>query len=160
MVGRGKNLILVFSIIILFSVGTFAQFKSQVKDVPTLEQAIKYPGNGNNVGLNLFDPSRFTMNQSYSLMMGIGKGSGSMGMYLNNMSYMLSNNLMVNARLGFVHNPMQMGNTMTGNLSNNLIYGADILYKPFENMRLKLSFDKRPSRYNYYMNPYSYYGLY
>jgi len=161
MINKGFKIFTIFGLIILLSVSSFAQYKSQVEELPTLEKAIQFPGSNNSNGLNLLDPNRFFMNQSYSLSMGFGQtGTGSMGMYMNNMSYILTSDLIVNARLGFVHNPLQMGNTMTGNLGQNLIYGADILYKPTENMRLKLSFDKRPYTYNPYMSPYRYPGIY
>ncbi|MCF7885516.1 MAG: hypothetical protein K9M80_03390 [Candidatus Marinimicrobia bacterium] len=153
--------LVILTLAILMSIGCFAQYKTQVQEHPTLEKAIKLPGQTNTTGLNLFDPNRFSMDQSYSMMMGIGgSNSGSMGMYMNNMSYIFSKNLILNAKLGFVHNPLQMGNTVNNNMANNLIYGADVLYKPTENMRLQISFSKRPYTSRYFYNPYRYYDRY
>lgn len=152
----------VFILILLITTSNFAQYKSQVPETPTLEQAIRLPNSNSQTGLNLFDPNRFFMNQSYSFSMGFGgHGNQSMGMYLNNMSYIVSNNLIVNARLGFIHNPLQMGSPgLNPNISENLIYGADILYKPTENMQLRLRFDKTPYNRRSYLNPYRYYPYY
>ncbi len=104
---------------------------------------------------SLFDSNKFSMSQSYSLSAGSsGNSAFSTGMYLNNMTYMVSDKLLMNARVGFVHDPLKLGNTPTiGYSMENLIYGADITYRPFDNFLLRFSFNKTPmSTYGY--NPY------
>jgi len=156
---KNVKIVAIITVLLVLVNPGFSQYKSQVEELPSLEQAIRMPNPKDQTGFNLLDPNRFFMNQSYSLSMGFsGNQNASMGMYLNNMTYMFSKDLILNARLGFVHDPLQMGNNMTNtNMSENLIYGADILYRPMENMTLKLSIDKAPYSRNSYYSPYGYY---
>ncbi len=145
-------------IIVLFAINLGrTQLKTQVREQPTVEEAIRIPGlTQSDLGLNLFDPSRFFMHQSYSLAMGIGGNNAvSQGMYLNNMTYIFSDKLLLNARLGFTHDPLKLGQNEYNsyNALDNIIYGADLTYRPKDNMLFKVSFDKRPI----YYSPYSYY---
>ena len=157
-----KTIVTIITLLLVLSTFAFSQYKSQVQEMPSLEQAVRLPNQNNNTSLNLFDPNRFSMNQSYSLSVGFsGNQNASMGMYLNNMTYMFSKDLVLNAKLGFVHNPLQMGgNINSGNAANNLIYGAEVLYRPTENMKLKVSFNKVPYSRRPYYSPYSYYPYY
>ncbi len=133
-----------------------AQLKSQMNIGTSVEREIQVPGMGHtSLDLNLFDPARFSMNHSYSLSMSsFGNSNSSIGMYINNMSYVFSDKLLLNARVGFAHDPLQMGNpgqNMNMNMMDNLVYGADLTFRPKENVVFHLSFDKRPySLYNNY----------
>ena len=120
---KSIKVVTIFTILALLTVTGFAQYVSQIEEEPTLERAIKLPGSNNNTGVGLLNPNRFSMSQSYSMAVGFGgNGNSSIGMYMNNMSYILSKDLILNARLGFMHNPLQMGNNLNNsNLSNNLI---------------------------------------
>ena len=151
--------------IILLLVGVLplqAQLKSQLPKPLTVEDAIQIPGAGsNNSLLSFIDPNRFFMNQSYALSYSSYGGGSSMGVYQNQMSYIFSEKLMMNARLGFMHNPLGIGNYTTNqtNLMDNLIYGFDLSYKPKDNVFFNIRFDKRPyySRSGFYPYGYSYY---
>jgi len=151
-----KSILIIILFLLTINLGQ-AQLKTQVREQPTVEQAIRIPGlSQNSFGLNLFDPSRFFMRQSYSLAMGIGgHNTASQAMYLNNMTYIFSEKLLLNARIGFTHDPLKLGNNQYQSYDalDNLIYGADLTYRPKENMLFKISFDKRP----HYYSPYSYY---
>lgn len=134
-----------------------AQFKSQLKEKPSVEKSIQIPGVGpSSLGFSLFDPNRFFMNQSYSLSyMSFGKSSASLGIYQNTMSYIFSDKLTLSGRIGFVHNPLQMGvNQSSLSSTNNMIYGAELNYHPKDNLFLNLRFDKVPIYYRYGMMPY------
>jgi hypothetical protein len=140
----------------LFSLSQ-AQLKSQLPSTPSIEQSIRIPGLSSALGsLNLFDPSRFSMSHSYSLSFISGGGmSTSLGMYQNTMRYLLTDKLLLTTHLGFIHNPLQ-GNALTGkNLTNNLIYGADLLYHPTNNLWLNFSFSQAPASSRFYY-PYYY----
>ncbi|RKY55579.1 MAG: hypothetical protein DRP89_03005 [Candidatus Neomarinimicrobiota bacterium] len=142
-----------------------AQFKSQLKEKPSVEKSIKIPNVGpSSSGFSLLDPNRFFMNQSYSLSyMSFGKSSTSLGIYQNRMSYIFSDKLTLNGHIGFIHNPLQMGiNNNSMNPINNIIYGAELNYHPKENLFLNIRFDKVPLYYRYGMMPYGnrYYGSY
>lgn len=138
-------------ILLLFTV-TQAQLKSQIREAPTVEQSIRVPGLSSALGsLSLFDPSRFSMSQSYSLSFMSGAGrTASLGMYQNSMTYLFSDKLLLNARLGFIHDPLQRGSLASTSLLDNLVYGADLLYHPNKNLWLNLSFDRAPMVNRYY----------
>jgi len=151
--------------IVLLSVGMLplqAQLKSQLPKALAVEDAIQIPGVGSNSSLLSFiDPNRFFMNQSYSLSYSSFGGGSSMGVYQNQMSYIFSDKLMMNARLGLMHDPLSIGSYSTGqtNLMDNLIYGFDLSYKPKDNVFFSIRFDKRPyySRSGFYPYGYSIY---
>jgi len=153
-----KNLII--TVVLMIGLGTssgLAQLKSQLAQLPTIGEAIHLPGLSSLSNFSLFDPSRFSMHQSYSMSFMSGGGqSASLGVYQNSMSFLLSNKLMLNTRFGFYHDPFKLGNTTTTNsyMFNNLIFGADLTYRPKENVLFSIRFDRSPY-YSYgYYNPY------
>jgi len=151
-------------LIVLLLAGMFplqAQLKSQLPRPLAVEEAIQIPGVGsNNSLLSFIDPDRFFMNQSYSLSYSSFGGGTSMGIYQNQMSYIFSDKLMLNARLGFMHNPLGIGSYSAGqtNLMDNLIYGFDINYRPKDNVFFSLRFDKSPYYYRSGFYPYNRYN--
>jgi len=156
-----RSLIAIILLVICLGTTTgFAQLKSQIYQSPTIGEAIRLPGLSSSMSkYSLFDPSRFAMQQSYTMSFTTAGGqSASMGMYQNAMSFLLSNKLMLNTRFGFYHDPFKLGNmsTSNSNMFNNLIYGADLIYQPKENATFILRFDHRP----YYYSSYGYYNPY
>jgi len=154
-----KKLIQIACIVMLLAPLSFteAQLKSQARPPVSVEDGIRIPGVGStSLGLSWLNSDRFSMNQSYSLSYStFGSQSASMGMYQNNMSYIFSDKLVLNGRFGFMHDPLKLGNnTGTVNPLDNLIYGADLTYKPTENVLLNIRFDKVPSLYRYGYYPY------
>jgi hypothetical protein len=138
-----------------------AQLKSQIPTSVSVEDHLRVPGIGStSLGLNLFSADRFSMHHSYSLsLMSVGKSSASVGIYQNHMSYLISDKMMLNARVGIVHDPLKLGNQQLNfNLKENLFYGADLIYRPNDKMLLNISFDKVPPMYRY--NYYPYYSRY
>ncbi|MDO9547641.1 MAG: hypothetical protein Q7J65_01575 [Candidatus Marinimicrobia bacterium] len=148
--------------IVLLLVGMLplqAQLKSQLPKALAVEDAIQIPGVGSNNSLiGFIDPDRFFMNQSYSLSYSSFGGGTSMGVYQNQMSYVFSDKLMMNTRLGFMHNPLGIGSYSTGqtNLMDNLIYGFDLSYRPKDNVFFNIRFDKTPYYYRSGFYPYDY----
>ena len=144
-------------IIIMAGFSLQAQLKSQLPRPLAVEDAIQIPSAASKGSLlNFIDPDRFFMNQSYSLTYSSYGGGMSMGIYQNQMSYIFSDKLMMNARLGFVHNPFGTGSYSQGqtNLMNNLIYGFDLSYRPKDNVSFNLRFDKTPYYYHSGFYPY------
>ena len=153
------NLIII-ALVILAVLPLNAQLKSQIPKPLGVEDAIQIPGLGSkSLGLNFIDPDRFFMNHSYSLTYSSFGGGSSMGVYQNQMSYIFSDKLMLRTRLGFIHNPLNMGSqTMTpGNMMDKLIYGFDLNYQPKDNVFLNIRFDKSPYYYRSGFYPYGYY---
>ena len=137
----------------------WAQLKSQLPKPLAVEKAIQIPGVGaNNSILGFINPDRFFMNQSYSLSYSSYGGGSSLGVYQNQMSYIFSDKLMVNARLGFMHDPLGM-NYSAGqtNLMDNLIYGFDVSYRPKDNVFFNIRYDRTPYYYRSRFYPYNRY---
>jgi len=151
-----KILIVAAFLMLSLSFELDAQLKTQVERKMSVEERIKLPDYGPLSGLLSSD--RFFMRQSYSLsFFSMGNFSGSVGMYINQMSFLISDKLLLNATLGFVHSPLTRGIDHNSNLLNNLIYGAELLYKPTRNTFINLRFDITPYYYpSYYMYVPSY----
>lgn len=158
MMKKLTRLFVIFSLGCL-SVSLPAQLKSQLPKPIAMEDAIRIPGiNSTNLGINFIDPNRFFMNQSYSLSFSSwGGNSASMGIYQNSMSYIFSDKLLLNTRIGFVHDPLNIGMmTNQTNLMDNMTYGADLTYRPKENVMFKIRFDKSPYYHRSGFYPYGY----
>ncbi len=155
-----KTVVVVF--LLLIPVFTFAQLKSQSNGID-LRTILRYGAKPIGLFSNaLLDPNKFSMSQSYSMTMtGFGGNAIGQAVYLNTMSYQISNPLSFKLQWGYLMNqPLGGGekNAMgfnTGLPFNNgfFISGAQLKYKPWENTELKLEFRQMPYRYN------PYYGL-
>lgn len=138
-----------------------AQLKSHEKGLD-MRKVLKYGLNP--IGLvsgSLLDSDKFNMSQSYRVSVGsFGGHSYSQAMYLNTMSYQISNPLSFKLQWGYLMNQPFGGNNKALGFNQGLpfnngffISGAQIKYQPSENTELKLEFRQVPSRY-YYGIPY------
>ena len=146
-------------LLLLLPMMASAQLKS--KDGIDVKDVLHYGLNP--IGLisgSIFNPDRFHMTQSYSVsFMNYGNNSLSRTMYLNTMTYQISNPLSVSLQWG-----IQMNNNLSSNnklgLQPNLpfnnglfISGAQLKYAPSENTEFKLELRQYPGSYLYGM-PY------
>ncbi len=101
------------------------------------------------IGWGLLDPSRFRMRQSYSLSyMSGGAGSGSVGMYMNNIEYQLFKPLTLRVGLGYLHQPFGSRGANSAGLAVDdgfFIPSAGLEYRPSENFLLMVDFRQYPS---------------
>jgi len=108
--------------------------------------APKYRNSGS--GFSFLQPNRFSMQQSYSMSFSSSSaGSVSSGLYLNTLSYRLSNPLTLSADLGF-YTPIS--STISGMKQNTLMSqgtGSSVIlprfgleYQPSENFSMNLEF--------------------
>jgi hypothetical protein len=134
------------------------QIKKEVPIPISVEEMIQIPVERNmSLGLKWFDAEKFTMSHSYEMSVGtFGKDPYSTGMYLNHMNYAYSERLNLKAVVGFTHDPLHLSNNLPnqGFDMNNIVYGAEVAYKPTENSVFKFSFEKVPYTYGYGYNPY------
>ena len=103
--------------------------------------------------LNSFlNADRFSMNHSYSLsFMSSGGHSTNLGIYLNTMTYQISDPLMMQLRVGYLHQPFGGMNSIRPSVNNTFfVQGAQILYHPSKNLRVSLEYESIPSM----MSPY------
>ncbi|MBN1780458.1 hypothetical protein JW948_04980 [bacterium] len=96
---------------------------------------------------NLIDPAKFDMSQSYSLsVLSTGKQSMNQGMYLNTMTYRFSDPLLMQLRVGYLHQPFGGNNSLMPSQQGSLfIQGAYLQYKPMENMTISIDYQSYPS---------------
>jgi hypothetical protein len=103
--------------------------------------------------LNSFlDPNRFSMDHSYTLsFMSSGRHSTNLGMYLNTMTYQISDPLLMQLRVGYLHQPFGSMNSMPSSSNNTFfVQGAQLLYRPNKSLRISLEYQSIPSM----MSPY------
>lgn len=100
----------------------------------------------------LIDPSKFEMQQSYSLsFMSDGRRSGNLGLYLNTLNYQFSDPLMMQIRVGVMHQPLG-GNQMVSEKNGQVfLQRAMLRYQPMDNMSVTLDYQSYPSPM---MSPY------
>jgi hypothetical protein len=143
-----------------------AQLKSQENGLD-MRKLLQFGVNPIGVFSNSFlDPDKFHMSQSYSFgVSSFGGSSMNQAMYLNTMSYQISNPLSVSLQWGYMMNQsMGGGENKAFGFNNGLpfnngffISGAQLRYTPSENTELRIEFRQMP--YNpYSYNPYSNYG--
>ena len=112
---------------------------------------------------SFLQPKRFSMQQSYSVsFMSSGAGSASSGLYLNTLSYRLSNPLTLSADLGF-YTPIS--STLPGMRQNTLMSqggGSSLVlprvgleYRPSENFSMNLELLNGPDAWKAYGSSFS-----
>lgn len=106
----------------------------------------------------LIDPNKFSMSQSYSLsFMSSGRQSTNVGLYLNTMNYQISDPLLMQVRVGYMHQPLGGMSSQTSQNGNVFLQRAMLQYKPTDSMTFTVDYQQIP--YNtlspYYWNRYS-----
>jgi len=143
---------------------TQAQFR-QDKNAPSISDRIGTPYSPTTSIFSFIDPSKFHMQQSYSLsFISSGNTSGSLGLYTNRISYTINQNLQLIADIGYLHQPFSsLGNMPLSLDKGQLLYGGELRYRPTENSLIQLRFENAPSylwqrnsNYNYFNSPYRY----
>lgn len=148
---------IVFMMALMNPILSHAQYRPDANR-PTITErvGIPYIPENSSAVLGFFDPSRFEMQHSYSISYSSGGPySGSLGLYTNRMSYMITDNLQLIADIGFMHQPFQSAGNMPNFMNNGeLFYGGELRYRPNDNTMFRIRFDNMPRFYS----PYSYYG--
>ncbi len=143
---------IVFIILFIMPISAFAQFKAQAKPVSFSDHLRS--GQMQPFGILGLDPSRFTMQHSYSMSYASIGGRGfTQGLYLNTMSYQFSIPLTLSVQLGMAHNPFESTNTPSFMQNGFFISSAQMRYQPTKNTVLQIGFRQRP-----YQNFTGYYG--
>ena len=108
---------------------------------------------------SLLDPSRFSMQHSYSVMYSSYGGSGhTIGLYTNQMRYNLSESIDVNVTLGWLHQPTKLlvkgerGVTDYGQILPNV----QVKYQPSDKFKLLISYETMPGAFPESRNGYYY----
>jgi hypothetical protein len=147
-----KSIILL--ILFLMPLSASAQFKAQTKPIPFTEHLKS--GQKGSFGILGIDPSRFSMQHSYSMSYASMAGHGfTQGLYLNTMTYQFAMPLTVSLQLGMAHNPFESTNTPSMLQNGIFVSGAQVRYQPTKNTVFQFNFQQRP-----YQNSAGYYGMY
>jgi len=117
------------------------------------QEAGDFPLNNNipsKSAFSLFDPGRFHMTNSFSLMYSSSNGqSQSLGMYLNSIEYQVSDPLKIRFDLGYVQNTGSLFSSNTRNQNNGRILpGVSISWKPAKNLFFQFNYREVPVYYN------------
>jgi hypothetical protein len=100
---------------------------------------------------SLLDPSRFSMQQSYSITYMSYDGQGqTIGLYLNSMKYQLSSSMKLDVTLGWLHQPVRVfGESDRGiNDYGRVVPNVQFLYQPSERFRFQISYESLPGVYS------------
>lgn len=107
---------------------------------------------------SLFDPSRLSISQSYSLGYYSGGGvSGSIGYYMNSLEYRFSNPLKIRVDLGYLHSPTNLfSNGSSGLKSGVFVPGFSVDWRPTKGLNFRLDYRRIPviNGSGFGLNPY------
>jgi hypothetical protein len=136
-----KKMKYIIVLITLLSVG-FGQLKSDLSQNSAISNN---PTSANGSIKALFDPSRFSMNHSFSAsMISMNKQSISVMSYTNNINFMLRDNLRIQTYLTFMQ-PNMISSSAQNPYSNSQLYFDAVLdYNPTKNTHFQVSFGNYP----------------
>lgn len=131
----------IIALITILSIG-IGQLKS---DLSQNNAIFNNPVGSDGSIMSLFDPSRFSMNHSFSAsMMSMNKQSISVMSYTNNMNFMLRDNLRVQTYLTFMQPNMISSNTQNPYSNSQFYFNAALDYNPTDNTHFQVSFGNYP----------------
>ncbi|NHZ85188.1 MAG: hypothetical protein GWP19_04830 [Planctomycetia bacterium] len=146
-----KKLKYIIALITILSIG-FGQLKSDLSQNNAIPQSLS--GSGGSI-MSLFDPSRFSMNHSFSMsMMNIGKQSIGVASYTNNMNFLLRDNLRLQTYMTFMQPQMLSSNTQNPYSNSQLYFNTVLDYSPTENTHFQVSFGNYPRYSRYQTSPF------
>lgn len=140
-----KHSVPVVLIFLIITAVASAQLKSELPRLETPPQLKSV------ASVSWLDPQRFSMNHSFSVsfLSGSGLGSGtSMSVYSNQMSYLISRNMLLNSKVYLVQSGMSASPFDPNPIQ--MYYQAGIDWRPRENMLIHLGFSNLPSMARYY----------
>ena len=146
-----KSLKYIFVIIATLSIG-LSQYKADIqRNSDLFTNPIQNSGSIN----SLFDPTRFSMNHSFSMsMMSMGNQSIGVASYTNNMNFTLRENLRLQTYVTFMQ-PKMLSNALANPYENTQLYfNAAVDYNPTPNTHLLISFGNYPQYNSYYSSPF------
>ena len=153
-----KILPIILLLIFLGHYPVLGQLKNQDKPIQ-IKQELMRPAQDQFLGLSIFDPSKFSMQHSFSMSyFSLGGKGVSQGLYLNTMTYQISSPLLLKLQWGIQNVPY---NSLAKNnpafQGGFFLSGAELQYKPSDKFEMRLQFNSAPSyMYNSYMydNPF------
>ena len=134
-----------------------AQFRSQVEQEPPVADAMMRQTEPSLL-FGWFDPSRFSMHHSLSMSYQTIGGQGmSMGMYTNSMIYQFSDNINARADVSLMYSPYNSFSAFgskKNDLSSIYLSRAELSYRPWENVLVRLEYRRIPWGVSPYDSPF------
>ncbi len=150
-----KRIIVAVAVALLGASASVAQFKSQVDQGPLVSDGVSSQSGSSLFGW--FNPENFHMRHSFDLSYQTFGGQGmSLGTYTNSMTYDFSEKLNARADVSMSYSPYNTFSTLGGkknDLSSIYLSRAEVNYKPWENVMVKLQYRQIPYG-NYYYSPF------
>jgi len=142
-----------FLLMFLFVADARAQFKSQVEEQASVNDAMIHESPSLLFGW--FNPDRFHMNHSLSFSYQTYNGQGmSLGTYTNSMRYDVADNFNAEADVSLSYSPYNsIGTFGKSDFSSIYLSRAELNYRPWENTMIRVQY--RNSPYGYY-DPFHY----
>lgn len=165
-----RRIFLIVALTSLVSFVTMDVVRAQApyRDTPTgpsTTETLRQPKLDNGF-TGFIDLSRVQMNHTLGFGYASAGGQGySQGYYMNTLSYRFNAPVMLRLRTGVTNNPFMASGSMTqpgqsalSSFFNNAEFfgGADVIWKPRDNVRIQLSVDRLPPGYYGYYNPYGF----
>ena len=149
-VNEGKDELMKFSlaamaIAVTVSVSN-AQLKSQEPSHPSVAQSLVHPTTSISGFLGWFNPENFMMSHNFSFQYFSGGGNGlSLATYTNSMFYKIADPLNIRFDVSLQGSPFgQYGGGQQGELSRLLLSRAELNYRPWENVSIRLLYRQVP----------------
>jgi len=158
-----KMMVLNILFICLVPAMVFGQLKIQDKPL-NIGGELRQPLQDQSLFFGIIDPSKFSMSHSVSMSYFSAAGNGiARNMYLNTMSYQIAAPLLLRVQWGvqnYPYNNLSKDNPMFQ--SGFFLSGAELNYKPSDNMEFSIQFNRMPgymyNNYRYYRDPFSIYN--
>ena len=149
---------LLFILILTASIISFAQFKDQVTQQPSVHDGL-IKNNTPSLVLGFLNPNNFSMHHSFNLSYSaFGNNGVALGVYTNSMIYKFADNLNIGADISLVNSPYSsFGKDFTNQINGLYLTRASLNYKPWENFTINVQYNRNPLGY---YNPYSGFSRY
>jgi len=137
----------VFALIVI-SFMAIGQFRSQPEARSSVTESMIRQDDGGLL-FGWFDPSRFTMHNSYSLSYMTSGGKGlSLGTLTSSLAYQISNPLSVQFDVSLMHSPYNnLGGNFSKEISGVYLSRAELNYRPSKNTLLQIQYRQLPAMY-------------
>jgi hypothetical protein len=144
-----KHLRMLVILFIILPIVGFGQLKKDVSK-PNISNTLNTAAYANGL-LGFLDPSRFTMQHSFSMSyMGFGGGGMMVNTYMNTLNYRFSDKLFLTTNLGIMNSPYNSFGPKNALNQTQLFGGAELRYEPTKNTVFSIRFDSTPYMYQPY----------
>jgi hypothetical protein len=143
-----KILIKTVWVLIVVSFMVVGQFRSQPEARSSVTESMIRQDDGGLL-FGWFDPSRFTISNSYSLSYTTSGGRGfSLGTLTSSLAYQISNPLSVQFDVSLMHSPYNnLGGNFAKDISGVYLSRAEMNYRPSKNTLFQIQFRQLPAMY-------------